>query len=70
MLKVGDKVCVKSILNMVMYCRAFIISKSGNEYNVFYLDYGNTELVSANDIFELPIELEKVSYVHKILFII
>jgi len=43
-----------------MHSRAIIIDIIDNEYNVFYLDYGNTELVSAEDIMALPEELEKV----------
>uniref|UniRef100_A0A2H8TQY2 Tudor domain-containing protein 1 n=2 Tax=Melanaphis sacchari TaxID=742174 RepID=A0A2H8TQY2_9HEMI len=59
-LKVGDKVCVEnSLLNLVMYSRALIIDIIDNEYNVFYLDYGNTELVNVEDIIDLPKELEK-----------
>jgi len=60
MLKIGDKVCVKSLLNMIMYSRACITEIIDTEYNVFYLDYGNTEIVNAEDIMDLPKELEKV----------
>jgi len=60
MLKIGDKVCVKSLLNVIMYCRACITNIIDNKYNVFYLDYGNTEIVNAEDIMDLPNELEKV----------
>ncbi|XP_029347622.1 uncharacterized protein LOC100166817 isoform X3 [Acyrthosiphon pisum] len=59
MLKVGDKVCVNSLLNVIMYCRARITNIIDNKYNVFYLDYGNTEIVNAEDIMDLPKELEK-----------
>ncbi|XP_022168298.1 uncharacterized protein LOC111032328 isoform X2 [Myzus persicae] len=59
MLKIGDKVCVKSLLNVVMHSRAQITNIIDNEYNVFYLDYGNTEIVNAEDIMDLPKELEK-----------
>ncbi|XP_026818102.1 uncharacterized protein LOC113557019 isoform X2 [Rhopalosiphum maidis] len=58
-LKIGDKVCVQSLLNVVMHSRAIIIDIIDNKYNVFYLDYGNTELVSDEDIMALPEELEK-----------
>lgn len=60
MLKIGDKVCVKSLLNVVMHSRACITDIIDSEYNVFYLDYGNTEIVNAEDIMDLPKELEKV----------
>lgn len=43
-----------------MFSRASIINKIGNAYNVFYMDYGNTECVSSDDVFELPEELKKV----------
>lgn len=56
----GDKVCVNTTLNQVMHCRALVLEKIGNEYNVFNVDYGNKELVKSNDIFELPEELGKV----------
>lgn len=59
-MKIGDKVSVQSLINMVMYSRALIIDIIDNDYNVFYLDYGNTELVKAEDIMDLPKELEKV----------
>lgn len=42
-----------------MYSRARIIDKIDNEYNVFYLDYGNTEVVASEDIFELPNDLKE-----------
>ncbi|KAE9524914.1 hypothetical protein AGLY_014964 [Aphis glycines] len=58
-LKIGDKVSVQSLINVVMYSRALIIDIIDNNYNVFYLDYGNTELVKAEDIMDLPKELEK-----------
>lgn len=47
-----------------MYSRARIIDKNDNEYNVFYLDYGNNELVASEDIFELPRDLEKVCVIN------
>jgi len=59
-LNIGDKVCVKSSINMIMYSRARIVEILGDQYNVFYLDYGNTELVDSEDIFELPTEFEKI----------
>ncbi|KAL4141977.1 hypothetical protein QTP88_004511 [Uroleucon formosanum] len=59
MLKIGDKVCVKSLLNVVMHSRACIMNIIDNEYYVFYLDYGNTEIVNAEDMMDLPKELEK-----------
>lgn len=59
-MKIGDKVCVKSLINVVMHSRALIIDIIDNDYNVFYLDYGNTELVNAEDIMDLPKEFEKV----------
>jgi len=62
MLKIGDKVCVNSILNVIMYCRACITDIIDDKYSVFYLDYGNTEIVNAEDIMDLPKELEKVRY--------
>lgn len=43
-----------------MHSRALIIDIIDNDYNVFYVDYGNTELVNAEDIMDLPKELEKV----------
>lgn len=46
-----------------MYCRAQIKDKINNEYKVFYIDYGNEELVCDEDIFELPKELEKVCFI-------
>lgn len=49
-----------SELNPIIYCRAQIIDKINNEYKVFYVDYGNEELVSAEDILELSKELDKV----------
>lgn len=49
-----------------MYSRAVILGKNGNRYNVFYLDYGNKEIVDYEEIFELPKELEKVSCIHVI----
>lgn len=58
-LKIGDKVCVKSLLNVVMHSRALITDIIDNEYKVFYLDYGNTEIVNAEDIMNLSKELEK-----------
>jgi len=61
--KIGDKVCVRSFLNNVMFSRAIIVNNIGNEYLVFYLDYGNEELVSSDDIFKLSGELEKVHYI-------
>lgn len=63
---IGDKVCVRSSLN-IMYCRALIINKNGNEYNVFHLDYGCNELVDIEDIYELSKEFEKV--IHKYIII-
>lgn len=60
MVNIGDKVCVNTQLNQVMYCRALVLEKFGNEYNVFNVDFGNKELVNSNDIFELPEEFEKV----------
>lgn len=60
-LKVGDKVCVKSLLNLIMYSRAIIIDINDNLYKVFYLDYGNTEIVNSEDILDLPKELQKVN---------
>lgn len=45
-----------------MYCRAVIINKNGNEYNVFHLDYGSNELVNAEYIFELSREFSTVRY--------
>lgn len=59
-LNIGDKVCVQSTLNSVMFCRALITNKFKDEYNVFYVDYGNTELVTSEDIFELSQELKEV----------
>lgn len=46
-----------------MYSRAIITNEIGNEYTVFYVDYGNEELVSSDDIFKLPEELGKVCYI-------
>lgn len=45
---------------MVLYSRALIIGKIGDKYKVFYVDYGNNELVDPVDIFELPEELAAV----------
>jgi len=63
LLKIGDKVCVRSFLNNVMFSRAIIVNNISNEYLVFYLDYGNEELVSSDDIFKLSEELGKVCYI-------
>lgn len=60
LLNIGDKVCVQSTLNSVMFCRALITNKFNDEYNVFYVDYGNSELVTSEDIFELSQELQEV----------
>jgi hypothetical protein len=46
-----------------MYCRAQIKDKINDEFRVFCIDYGNEELVCAEDIFELPKELEKVCFI-------
>jgi len=43
-----------------MHSRALIIEIIDNQYNVFYLDYGNTEIVNSEDIMDLPKDLEKV----------
>lgn len=60
-INIEDKlVCVRSSINIVMYCRAFIIDKIGNEYNVLYVDYGSKELVEREDIFELPEQMAAV----------
>lgn len=61
-INIGDRVCVKSLINMVMYSRALVVDKIGNDFKVFYVDYGNTELVNIDDILELPNELEKVHF--------
>lgn len=45
-----------------MYSRAIVTDKIGEVYKVFYMDFGNTELVNIVDIYELPNELEKVYY--------
>lgn len=63
LLNIGDKVCVQSTLNSVMFCRALITNKFNDEYNVFYVDYGNTELVVSEDIFELSQELQEVCFI-------
>uniref|UniRef100_A0A2S2R425 Tudor domain-containing protein n=2 Tax=Sipha flava TaxID=143950 RepID=A0A2S2R425_9HEMI len=63
LLNIGDKVCVISTLNPIMYCRAQIKDKINDEFRVFCIDYGNEELVCAEDIFELPKELEKVCFI-------
>lgn len=42
-----------------MYSRAIVKDKIGEDYLVFCVDVGNTELVNIDDIFELPNELEK-----------
>lgn len=67
-LNIGDKVYVRSLLNMVMFSRATIIDKIDDKYKVFYIDYGNNELVNSDDIFELPDEFKKVSD-HSLVFL-
>lgn len=63
LLNIGDKVCIISMVNPIMYCRAQIIDKINNEkYKVFCVDFGTEELVSLDDIFKLPKELEKVCF--------
>lgn len=61
---VGDKVCVHTTLNQVMYCRALVLDRTENECNVLNVDYGNKETVCLNDIFELPEEFEKVCLIY------
>lgn len=52
-----------SVLNDTLYSRACIIDKFDNDQcNVFYMDYGNTELVDSTNIFELAEEFRKVVY--------
>lgn len=61
MVNIGDKVCVRSSLDIFSYSRAIVIGKNGDEFSVFHLDYGMNELINIEDIFELPKEFEKVS---------
>lgn len=46
---------------MVM-SRAIVKDKIGEDYKVYYVDFGNTEIVNVDDIFELPKELEMKVY--------
>lgn len=60
---VGDTVKVFSSLFDGLY-RAKILNKNNDgNYYVFYIDYGNTETVLPNAIFELAEELKKVNIV-------
>lgn len=60
---VGDIVKVLSPLFQGLYRAKIVEVKSSNSYEVFYIDFGNIEIVQSKDIFELSDNLKKkVSY--------
>lgn len=69
LLSIGDKVCINSSLNNVMFSRAQIIDRIGNQYSVFNLDSGSKELVDSDDIFKLAKEFEKVYIIFRCTYI-
>jgi len=54
---IGDIVKVFSHLFSDFY-RAKILDIDNNQFHVSYIDFGNTEIVSSNEIFELSDELK------------
>jgi len=49
-------------------CRAKILKKvDNNRFYISFIDFGNEEIVNADDIFELPGELKKVIIFYNIM---
>lgn len=57
---VGDKVKVLSPQFGAFFRAEVLKKKNDGSYDIFYIDYGNVENVSANKIYELADELLKV----------
>lgn len=52
---VGSIICIRSSVTDI-YCRAIVLEEGGNECFVQLVDYGHSEKVPLNGVYELPVE--------------
>lgn len=64
----GDVVKVYSTIHTALFRAKVLRNNKDGSYKVFYIDYGNMETVSSDDIYELADELKKVILENKFLF--